>query len=99
MAAKSTGALKRLVIVESPAKAKTIGGYLGDGYVVDASVGHIRDLAVKADLPPDVQKEPWSRYGVDVDHGYVAYYVVHASKRKKVAELKAALKTRRRITS
>ena len=92
MAAKSTDALKRLVIVESPAKAKTIGGYLGDGYVVDASVGHIRDLAMKSDLPADVQKEPWSRYGVDVDHGYVAYYVVHASKRKKVAELKAALK-------
>ncbi len=92
MAAKSDGALRRLVIVESPAKAKTIQGYLGAGYEVDASVGHIRDLATKKELSADLQKEAWSRYAVDVDNGYVAYYVVSPSKRKKVAELKAALK-------
>ncbi len=92
MAAKSDGGIKRLVIVESPAKAKTIKGYLGDGYEVDASVGHIRDLASKADLPAELQSEPWATYGINIDDGYQAYYVVHASKKKKVSELKAALK-------
>ena len=76
MAAKSDEALRRLVIVESPAKAKTIQGYLGKGYEVDASVGHIRDLATKKELSADLQKEAWSRYAVDVDNGFVAYYVV-----------------------
>ena len=59
---------RRLVIVESPAKAKTIAGYLGDGYVVESSIGHIRDLPNRAaDIPAAVKKEPWARLGVNVD--------------------------------
>jgi DNA topoisomerase-1 len=85
-------AAKRLVIVESPAKAKTIQGYLGDGYEVEASVGHIRDLPKRAsDIPAKYKGESWSRLGVDVDHGYQALYVVDADKRTKVAELKKKL--------
>jgi DNA topoisomerase-1 len=85
--------LRRLVIVESPAKAKTIEKYLGAGYVVDASVGHIRDLPKKAaDIPEKYKKEPWARLGVDVDHDFAPIYVVDANKKKKVAELKALLK-------
>jgi DNA topoisomerase-1 len=80
------------VIVESPAKAKTIQGYLGDGYDVEASVGHIRDLPKRAsDIPAKYKGESWSRLGVDVDHGYQALYVVDADKRTKVAELKKLL--------
>jgi DNA topoisomerase-1 len=83
---------RRLVIVESPAKAKTIQGYLGPGYEVEASVGHIRDLPTRAsEIPEKYKKEPWSRLGVDVDHGYQALYVVDADKRTKVAELKKKL--------
>ncbi|MEI7647091.1 MAG: type I DNA topoisomerase, partial [Actinomycetes bacterium] len=85
--------LRRLVIVESPAKAKTIEKYLGAGYVVDASVGHIRDLPKKAaDIPEKYKKQPWARLGVDVDHDFAPIYVVDANKKKKVAELKALLK-------
>ena len=85
--------LRRLVIVESPAKAKTIEKYLGAGYVVDASVGHIRDLPKKAaDIPEKYKKESWARLGVDVDHDFSPIYVVDANKKKKVAELKALLK-------
>jgi DNA topoisomerase-1 len=81
-----------LVIVESPAKAKTIQGYLGPGYEVEASVGHIRDLPKRAaDIPAKYKGEAWSRLGVDVDHGYQALYVVDADKRTKVAELKKKL--------
>jgi DNA topoisomerase-1 len=80
------------VIVESPAKAKTIQGYLGAGYEVEASVGHIRDLPKRAaDIPAKYKGEAWSRLGVDVDHGYAALYVVDADKRTKVAELKKKL--------
>ena len=83
---------RRLVIVESPAKAKTIQGYLGPGYEVEASVGHIRDLPTRAsEIPEKLKKEPWSRLGVDVDNGYQALYVVDADKRTKVAELKKKL--------
>ncbi|EQD55337.1 DNA topoisomerase I, partial [mine drainage metagenome] len=58
---------KPLVIVESPAKAKTIAGYLGRGYIVESSIGHIRDLPRSAsDVPPAFKKEPWARLGVDV---------------------------------
>ncbi len=85
-------AVRRLVIVESPAKAKTIQGYLGEGYEVEASVGHIRDLPKRAsDIPAKYKGESWSRLGVDVDHGYQALYVVDADKRTKVAELKKKL--------
>ncbi|MSX38608.1 MAG: type I DNA topoisomerase [Actinobacteria bacterium] len=83
---------RTLVIVESPAKAKTIQGYLGDAYDVEASVGHIRDLPKRAaDIPAKYKGEAWSRLGVDVDHGYAALYVVDADKRTKVAELKKLL--------
>jgi DNA topoisomerase-1 len=84
---------KTLVIVESPAKAKKIAGYLGPDYHVLASVGHIRDLAArKSDLPKEEQKQPWAKLAVNVDDGYQAYYVVHDSKKATIAELKRALK-------
>jgi DNA topoisomerase-1 len=82
-----------LVIVESPAKAKKIAGYLGPEYTVLASVGHVRDLASKAsELPESVRKQPWAKYAVDVDADFEPYYVVHESKKKTIAELKKALK-------
>jgi DNA topoisomerase I len=83
---------RRLVIVESPAKARTIAGYLGDGYEVEASVGHIRDLPQPSELPAEMKKGPFGRFAVDVDNGFEPYYVVDADKRKKVTELKRALK-------
>ncbi|MBL5974664.1 MAG: type I DNA topoisomerase [Candidatus Leucobacter sulfamidivorax] len=86
------GAEKKLVIVESPTKARTIGGYLGDDYEVIASVGHIRDLAEPSELPADLKKGSFGRFAVDVDNGFEPYYVVNDNKRKTVAELKRALK-------
>ncbi len=86
------GAEKKLVIVESPTKARTIGGYLGDEYEVIASVGHIRDLAEPSELPAELKKGPFGRFAVDVDNGFAPYYVVNDNKRKTVAELKRALK-------
>ena len=83
---------RKLVIVESPAKAKKIGEFLGKGYDVDASVGHIRDLPNPSELPADMKKGPYGRFAVDVDNGFDAYYVVDPDKRKKVAELKRLLK-------
>ncbi len=84
---------KTLVIVESPAKAKKIAGYLGGGYTVLASVGHIRDLAAKASqLPEADRKKPWAKYAVNVDDEFQPYYVVHESKKATIAELKRALK-------
>ena len=86
------GALRRLVIVESPFKAKTIAGYLGRGYIVESSLGHIRDLPTSAaDIPAKYKKEAWSRLGVDVEHGFEPLYVVNADKKQQVAKLKAAL--------
>jgi DNA topoisomerase-1 len=80
------------VIVESPAKARTIQGYLGPGYEVEASVGHIRDLPKRAmDIPAKYKKEPWARLGVDVDNGFAPLYVVDADKKTKVTELKRKL--------
>ena len=82
-----------LVIVESPAKAKKIAGYLGSDYTVMASVGHVRDLCSKASqLPPEIKKKPWAKLAVDVDDQFQAYYVVHESKKKTIADLKKALK-------
>ncbi|WP_433653089.1 type I DNA topoisomerase [Micromonospora zamorensis] len=78
----------RLVIVESPAKAKTISGYLGPGYVVEASFGHVRDLPRNAaDVPAKYKKEPWARLGVDVDNGFQALYVVSADRRQQISKL------------
>ena len=83
----------RLVIVESPAKARTIAGYLGRDYVVESSIGHIRDMPDKAaEIPVKYRTEPWARLGVDVDHDFEALYVVHADKKSQVTKLKQALK-------
>ncbi|HEV2347988.1 MAG TPA: type I DNA topoisomerase [Actinocrinis sp.] len=86
---------RRLVIVESPAKAKTIKGYLGPGYVVEASVGHIRDLPTtdtKHKIPAAVASQPWARLGVDVDHDFETVYVVSDGKDDQVRKLKQLLK-------
>jgi DNA topoisomerase-1 len=83
----------RLVIVESPAKARTIAGYLGSGYVVESSIGHIRDMPDRAaEIPAKYRKEPWARLGVDVDHDFEALYVVPNDKRQQVSKLKDLLK-------
>jgi DNA topoisomerase-1 len=86
--------VKGLVIVESPAKAKKINSYLGDDYIVLASVGHVCDLPQGADqIPEDVKKaQPWTKLGVNVDNDFEPYYVVPKDKEKTVRELKAALK-------
>ncbi|WP_066585877.1 type I DNA topoisomerase [Cellulomonas timonensis] len=83
---------RKLVIVESPAKARTIAGYLGSEYEVEASVGHIRDLPQPSELPADMKKGPFGKFAVDVDNGFEPYYVVDQDKKKKVAELKRLLK-------
>jgi DNA topoisomerase-1 len=89
--AASTG--KKLVIVESPAKAKTIAGYLGKDYVVESSIGHIRDLPNNAgEIPAKYKGEAWARLGVDVDHDFAPLYVVDSRKKKVVSDLKAKLK-------
>ena len=83
---------RRLVIVESPAKARTIAGYLGGDYVVESSIGHIRDMPDKAaEIPVKYRKEPWARLGVDVDHDFEALYVVNADKKSQVAKLRQLL--------
>ncbi|WP_052847654.1 type I DNA topoisomerase [Streptomyces avicenniae] len=83
---------RRLVIVESPAKAKTIKGYLGPGYVVEASVGHIRDLpSGAAEVPAKYKGEPWARLGVNVDDDFEPLYVVNSDKRDQVRKLKELL--------
>ena len=83
----------KLVIVESPAKAKTIGKYLGDDFVVMASVGHIRDLPGSAsDMPIEYKGEKWARLAVNVDNEFEGIYVADPSKKKLINELKAALK-------
>ena len=83
----------KLVIVESPAKARTIAGYLGRGYVVESSIGHIRDMPDKAaEIPQRYRGEPWARLGVDVDHDFQALYVVPGDKKQQVSKLKTLLK-------
>ncbi len=84
---------KPLVIVESPAKAKTIGRHLGPGYVVESSIGHVRDLPKgAADVPPAYKGESWARLGVDVDSGFKPLYVVTKEKKQVVARLRQAMK-------
>ena len=83
---------KKLVIVESPTKMKSIAQYLGDGYEVLASVGHIRDLIEPKNLPAELKKGSLGKFSVDVDNGFEPYYVVSDAKKKTVAELKRALK-------
>lgn len=83
---------KPLIIVESPAKARTISGFLGSGYTVESSIGHIRDLPSKAsEIPKRYREQPWARLGVDIDEDFAPIYVVPASKREQVRKLKAAL--------
>ncbi|MBX6382663.1 MAG: type I DNA topoisomerase [Microbispora sp.] len=83
----------RLVIVESPAKAKTIAGYLGRGYIVESSIGHIRDLPERAeDIPEKYKSEAWARLGVNVDHDFEPLYVVNPDKKSQVSKLKQLLK-------
>jgi DNA topoisomerase I len=97
---ESTGARRsranggnKLVIVESPAKARTIAGYLGKGYVVESSIGHIRDMPDKAaEIPTKYRNEAWARLGVDVDHDFEPLYVVNSDKKQQVSKLKQLLK-------
>ncbi|MBA2750983.1 MAG: type I DNA topoisomerase [Actinobacteria bacterium] len=84
---------KPLVIVESPAKAKTIAGFLGSDFVVESSIGHIRDLPRNAaDVPGALKGEPWARLGVDVENGFKPLYVVAREKRDQVNKLKALVR-------
>jgi DNA topoisomerase-1 len=84
---------KKLVIVESPAKAKTIAGYLGRDYIVESSIGHIRDLPNNAsEIPAKLKGEEWARLGVNVDNDFEPLYVVDSRKKKVVSDLKAKLK-------
>ncbi len=84
---------KQLVIVESPAKAKTIAKFLGPDYVVESSIGHIRDLPKGAsEVPASLKSAPWSRLGVDVEHSFKPLYVISKDKKAQVAKLKALLK-------
>src|SRR6188472_143327 len=93
MAKKSTSNLKSLVIVESPAKARTISKFLGADYTVEASIGHIRDLPEgKKEVPEEFKKEEWAYLGVNVDKDFEPIYIVPSEKKQQVAKLKAALK-------
>ena len=84
---------KTLVIVESATKAKKIQKYLGDDFIVEASVGHIRDLPGRAaDIPAKYKKEPWAKLGVNPEDGFTPIYVVDADKKRKVTDLKSKLK-------
>jgi DNA topoisomerase-1 len=82
---------RKLVIVESPTKVKSIAQYLGDGFDVMASVGHIRDLVEPKNLPPELKKGSLGKFSVDVENKFEPYYVVSDAKKKTVAELKKAL--------
>src|SRR6187399_110892 len=82
-----------LVIVESPAKARTLSRFLGKKYRVEASYGHIRDLPESAaEVPEEIKKKPWGRLGVDTDGDFTPYYVVPNDKRQYVQALRTALK-------
>ncbi len=85
-------ASRSLVIVESPAKARTIAQFLGKDYVVESSIGHIRDLPKSAaDIPPSLKKEAWSRLGVDVEHEFKPLYIVAPDKKAQIQKLKTLL--------
>src|SRR5262249_23230522 len=81
-----------LVIVESPAKARTIAGFLGDDYLVESSVGHIRDLPSNAREVPEAYKRKWEVLAVDIENDFKPLYIVNPDKKSKVKELKALLK-------
>jgi DNA topoisomerase-1 len=82
-----------LVIVESPAKARTIGRFLGQGYMIEASIGHVRDLPDSAaEIPPSHKGEKWARLGIDIERGFAPLYVVPREKREQIRKLKGLLK-------
>ena len=84
--------MTKLVIVESPAKAKTIAGYLGDDFVVESSIGHVRDLPQRAaDVPKAFKGEPWANLGIDVDNDFKPLYLVNRDKKDQIAKLKGLL--------
>ncbi|WP_167202990.1 type I DNA topoisomerase [Actinomyces respiraculi] len=83
---------KKLVIVESPNKVRSIAGYLGSDFDVEASVGHIRDLAQPSELPAAEKKGPYGKFAVDVEDGFKPYYVINPDKKKTVTQLRKALK-------
>ena len=83
---------KALLIVESPSKVKTISGYLGDEFMVDSSMGHIRDLPQPSELPEELKKSPVGKFAVNVEDNFEPYYVTNPDKKKKVTELKRKLK-------
>ncbi|QLL07130.1 type I DNA topoisomerase [Mycobacterium vicinigordonae] len=87
------GSTRRLVIVESPTKARKLAGYLGSNYIVESSRGHIRDLPrAAADVPAKYKSEPWARLGVNVDHDFEPLYIISPEKKHTVTELKGLLK-------
>jgi DNA topoisomerase-1 len=84
--------MSRLVIVESPAKARTIAGYLGPDFVVESSIGHVRDLPERAaDIPAEHKKKPWARLGVDVENDFAPLYIVDPDKKKVISALRKKL--------
>ena len=83
---------KRLLIVESPAKARTIARYLGPDFVVESSIGHIRDLPERASQIPKAKREKYGALGVAIDDDFEPYYVVHPDKRRVVDALKKSVK-------
>jgi DNA topoisomerase-1 len=91
---KTANGGRRLVIVESPAKARTIAGYLGDEFMVESSIGHVRDLPQSAaEIPAAQKKEPWARLGVNVENDFEPLYVVDTKKKNVVSELKQKLES------
>ena len=93
LARRANGNVRRLVIVESPTKARKIAGYLGSNYIVESSRGHIRDLPrAAADVPAKYKSEPWARLGVNVDADFEPLYIISPDKKSTVAELKDLLK-------
>ncbi|ORV08263.1 type I DNA topoisomerase [Mycobacterium celatum] len=90
---RGNGSARRLVIVESPTKARKLAGYLGSNYVVESSRGHIRDLPRNAaDVPAKYKSEPWARLGVNVDADFEPLYIISPDKKNTVSELKGLLK-------
>ena len=92
-AGRGNGATRRLVIVESPTKARKLAGYLGSNYIVESSRGHIRDLPrAAADVPAKYKSQPWARLGVNVDEDFEPLYIISPDKKSTVTELKSLLK-------
>ena len=90
---RGNGATRRLVIVESPTKARKLAGYLGSNYIVESSRGHIRDLPrAAADVPAKYKSQPWARLGVNVDEDFEPLYIISPDKKSTVTELKGLLK-------